>query len=117
MSIESDLYAALAAVCPRVFPDIAPDGVEAPYVVYAVIGARPLSYVDAAVPDLRNAEVQVSVWAPTRAGANVMALAIEAALIQSVSLNARPSSGMANHYDEDVGLRGASQDFTLWGPR
>lgn len=117
MSIESDLFAALQALCPRVFPDFAPEGTAAPYVVYALIGGRPLAYVDGALPDLRNAEVQVSVWASTRAAANTLLLSIEAALVQSATLNARPSSGMANDYDDGAALRGATQDFTIWGAR
>lgn len=117
MSIESDLYAALVVQCPRVYPDVAPAGAVAPYVVYSLIGGRPLAFTDNALPDLRNAEVQVDVWATTRLAANALSLQIEAALIQSAALNARPASGMSNTVDEDTDLYGASMDFTIWGLR
>lgn len=117
MSIETAVYDAIKAICPRVYPDIAPAGTAAPYVVYQAIAGRALSYTSDEVPNLRNAEMQISVWATTRTAANALSSSIEAALIAITTIQARPSSGLAAQYDEDADLRGAIQTFSIWGAR
>lgn len=117
MSLESDLYAVLQTICPRVYPDVAPAGTARPYIVWQQIGGEAVSYTDNEVPSLRNAYVQVSAWAESRLQASLMAQQIEAALIASPTLAARPQSAMQAAYSEDTELRGAMQDFTIWADR
>ena len=114
MSLESELQATLTAVCPRSFPDFAPDGTATPYVTWQQIGGAPLAYVDDSLPDKRNARIQINVWAETRAAANAMMLQIEAAMIAQ---SARPIGGLLANFDEDANLRGAMQDFSVWAAR
>ena len=117
MSLETDLVAVLQAVCPRVFPDVAPLATPRPYITWQQVGGDPVNYVDNTVPDKRNALMQINCWATTRLEANALALQAEALLIVSTALQARAQSALVAAHEEDTDLRGAMQDFTIWGAR
>jgi len=117
MSLETDLYAVLAAVCPRVFPDVAPAGTEEPYVTWQQIGGSAFAFTEGALPNKRNARVQVNVWAATRLECNNIAQQIEAALAASPLFAATPESALVAELDEFTDLRGAMQDFSIWADR
>lgn len=117
MSLESDLYAVLAAVCPRVYPDTAPANPVRPYVTWQQLGGSVIAPVANEVADKRNGFIQVNVWADTRIEANAIALAIEAALTTAAAFQARPQSAISATMDDEVQLRGAVQDFSIWAPR
>lgn len=117
MSLEADIFTTLQAQCPRVFPDVAPFDTERPYVTWQQVGGDPLSYVENTVPAERNAHIQVNAWADTRLQANALMLQIEAALMASTTLQARPLGALIAAHDGDTDLRGAIQDFSIWAPR
>lgn len=116
MSLESDLFAVLAAVHPRVYPDVAPEGSALPYITWQQIGGDVIRPVDG-LPDKRNAYIQVNCWAATRADANAMALQVEAALVAATAFQARPMAALMAAFDEGTEYRGAMQDFTIWAAR
>ena len=116
---EADLRNILAAIVPRVYPDVAPQPLPAgPYVVYQQAGGRainPLSVTHAAdLPDLRHARMQITVWATTRAAANTASRQIEDALRLATAFTAQPLGAMTADHDPDTGLYGARQDFSIW---
>lgn len=117
MSLETDLRTVLAAVCPRVYPDVAPPATLRPYVTWQQIGGTAPAYVDDAVPSLRNAYVQVNVWADTRLEASALMLQIETALTTAQAFSARPQAAMIAAHSDDDDTRGAQQDFTVWATR
>ena len=117
MSLESDLYAALAAICPRVFPDVAPSGTVSPWVTWQQVGGQAPSYLGREVPDIRNATIQVSVWAPSRLEANTIAAQIESALTVSTAFNAKPFDALYSTYEDDTRLYGAAQRYSIWDSR
>ena len=118
MSVESDLSAALELLLPgKVYPDLAPQGAVAPYIVYQQAGGESPSFLENATPTKRNARMQVSVWGTTRAAVIALALQIEQAVVTTSTLNGRPLSAFVSLYDEDTKLRGATQDFSIWGNR
>ena len=117
MSLESDLYALIAPLCPRVYPDFAPAGTALPYVTWQQFGGPAPVFLDGSLPDRRGAWVQVSAWAATRADANALMLSIEAALCASSDLIARPQGALMAAVSEDDGIRGAMQDFQIWADR
>jgi hypothetical protein len=117
MSLETDLVDLLKLQCPRVFPDVAPYGTARPYITWQQVGGDPVNYVDNTVPDKRNALMQINCWATTRLEANALALQVEAALIVSTALQARPQSALVASHEEDTDLRGVMQDFTIWAAR
>lgn len=118
MSLESELFALIGPLAGgRVFPDTAPTDAARPYVVWQQIGGEALTYLDNTVPDRRNAYVQVVAWGDTRAAANALALQIEAELMQTTAMQARPQSALVADYEPDIARYGARQDFTIWALR
>jgi len=117
VSLESDLYGVLSALCPRVYPDFAPTTEARPYLTWQIIGGSVIAPVSNDMPDKRNAMVQVNVWADTRAQANTMAQQIEEALMGSALFQARPIDALSAAFDDDLSVRGAQQTFSIWASR
>ena len=117
MSIESDLYTALSAICPRVYPDVAPPGTAMPYITWNMIGGSVIKPIAKEVPDKRNVVVQVNVYCKTRLESINTMLAVESALITSSQFVAKPEAAMMAAYDDDTDSRGMMQDFSIWGVR
>ena len=117
MTMESDLTVLLKALCANAFPDFAPSGTVAPYIVYQAIGGQPMQYVDGTAADKRSTLVQVEVWAGTRAAALVLARQADAALIASSAFMAQPEGEPAWDSDPDGPLYGCTQDFRIISTR
>lgn len=117
ITLETQLASALQALCPRTFPDVAPEGTATPYVVWHILGGHTVQYVEGELATRRNALVQINVWHESRAVANQLSLDIEAALVAHADLRAEPQGSLQSAYDEDVELRGSMQDFSVWADR
>lgn len=117
MSLESKLFTELVALCPRVFPDVAPAGTQRPYVTYQQIGGDPSHYTEGTVMAKVNAFMQINVWHDGREQANALMRAIEAALLASTAFQAEPQSALISGYEEDTETRSAQQDFSIWADR
>lgn len=117
MSLESKLFTELAALCPRVFPDVAPEATPRPYVTYQQIGGDPSFYVEGQVMARVNAYVQINVWHTERQAANALMRQIEAALLQSTAFQAAPQAGLIAGFEDDTETRSAQQDFSIWADR
>lgn len=117
MTIEAGLFTVIGAVCPRVFPDVAPVSTTRPYVTYQQIGGAVINYMGREVPNKRNARVQINVWADTRASAVSTMLAIEDAIRLSTLFQGEPESAMTSDYDPDMLRYSSMQDFTIWDDR
>lgn len=117
ITLETLLATALQALCPRTFPDVAPEGTATPYVVWHILGGRTVQYVEGELATRRNALVQINVWDESRAVANLLSLEIEDALVAHTTLRAEPQGGLQSAYDEDAHLRGSMQDFSVWADR
>jgi hypothetical protein len=114
MPLEADLFDVLKAVVPRVYPDLADPMPPRPFVTYQQVGGETVEYLDNAAPGLRNARVQVNVWAATRLEANTKARAIEDALRGAGAFQARPAGALVADYDVTTKVYGARQDFLIW---
>lgn len=117
MTIEAGLFTVISAVCPRVFPDVAPVSTVRPYVTYQQIGGKAINFVDKLIPSKRNARVQINVWADTRASAVSTMQAIEDAIRMSSLFQGEPESAMTSDYDSDMLVYGSRQDFQIWDDR
>lgn len=115
--MESDLATVLVAVCPRVYPDVAPPGAAPPYITFQHIGGQPLRYVNNVAANQRHSMVQVNTWAATRAEALSLCRAIEEALCAASVFTARPDSEPLGDVDGDTDRRGCLQDFSIWSAR
>jgi hypothetical protein len=116
MSMESDLVALLQAICPQVYPDVAPGGVVAPYIVWQAIGGEALRFGDGTAPEKRHTMLQVAVWSTTRAEALTLIHQAEDAIC-AASWQATPQGEAASTYEPDTGLRGSLQRFNVWATR
>lgn len=118
MSIESDLFNSIKGLCGnRVFPDLAPLNTVKPYVTYTQIGGETVNYTDNIVPDLQNGRFQFNVWGTSRSQCSALMLQIEAALIMSTTLQARPIGAQSGSYDFDMAIYGSQMDFSIWATR
>jgi hypothetical protein len=117
LALEQALQAALAALCPRTYPDVAPEGTATPYIVWHQFGGQAPTYTEAALTNRRNAYVQVNVWADTKAVSAALSLQIEQALVAHTVLQVEPQNALQAEYDEETTLRGSMQDFSIWAPR
>jgi hypothetical protein len=114
MTLEEKLTAALQAICPRVWRGKAPVGTEQPYITYQRIGGESVVFMDNAIPDKRNALVQVNVWG---GDPDALIQQVELALRSSIDLQATPQGESRDADEPDMDLLGASQDFDIWADR
>lgn len=115
MSAESAIFSALSSlVSNRVYPDLAPDGVARPYIVYQQIGGSAVQFVDVTVPSKKNSRIQVSVWGDTRAQVSALAVQVEDTLRGVATLQTVVLGAPVAVYEADTKLRGSQQDFSIW---
>lgn len=117
MSLETNLIAALQSVCPRVFPDVAPEGAARPYITWQQLGGKPVNFTEGSTPTTRNALMQINVWSKTRLEANTLAQQIEDALRAAPALQAAPEGQLLAVYEDDPQLYGAILRFDIWAAR
>lgn len=118
MTVEADIYTALQSlVSGRVYPDVAPEGVTAPYITYQQIGGKATQYLEGALPDKKNGRFQISVWATTRTSASAIVLQIEAAIVAATAFQAEAIGAPVSDRDTETNLYGAMQDFSIWSTR
>jgi Protein of unknown function (DUF3168) len=116
MSLETDLVTTLSTLCPRVFPDVADTSTARPYITYQQFGGKADTYTEGAVPDIRNARMQINVWSTTKSEVVSLMLQIEALLV--ASMRATAESALYSVFDDDdLDLRGCAQDFSIWAGR
>jgi hypothetical protein len=113
MSLESDIFDTLKGlVASRCYPDVAPAGVARPYIVWQQVGGEAFNFLEAGPVGKRGARIQVTCWADTRVAAANLSRSAEDALVAS-SLNPTVLGAMVADFDQETGLRGARQDFSL----
>lgn len=116
MSLESDIVAALTSlVSGRVFPDEAPYGTARPYLIYQQVGGAAENFLESTLVGKRNARIQITCWADTRATANAIARSAESALVLS-SLKTTVLGAFISipPSDTDPPRYGTQQDFSTW---
>jgi hypothetical protein len=121
MAIEEMIVATLAAAPAlagvRVFPEVAPDGAQAPYIVYAEAAENPLNLlVGGRAADLENHIFQFDVYAKSKAQAVALKTAISTALQEEKALGAVLRNG-GSMYEPDTKLFRQRQDFSLWNDK
>lgn len=115
MSLESLLFGQLGPlVSGRAYPDEAPEGVVTPYIIYQQSGGQPVNFMDGAQPSKRNARVQVSVWADTRAQAMLIAQQAETTLRGFAPLSVTVLTPFFTNKDDETKRRGTYQFFSCW---
>lgn len=118
MTVASDTLTTLQSLAGgRVYPDIAPHGAALPYIVCQQVGGQSPTFMERASPSKANARMQVTVWSRTRIQAETISRQAEAAMVEATIFDAKPLGDQIAEYDEDTGLRGSRQDFSVWFDR
>lgn len=117
MSMESDLYALLAGICPRTYPDVAPANSERPYLVWQQIGGESLRYADNTAMDKRFPVVQIAAWSESRLQSLSLIRQVEDALCASTAFTAQPQGEPISQHEPETGLYGNTQRFAIFAPR
>lgn len=116
MSTEGDIFNALKALVDngdgtyRCYPDTAPLGTGADYIIYQQVGGSVAVYLEGAIGK-HLPRIQIACWSETRTAASALARSAEAAMVGT--LKANPIGDFAADYDEEVNLYGTRQDFSL----
>lgn len=117
MTVEELVHATLSALAGgRVYPDLAPEGTEAPYIVYQQVGGQSLNHTEGSKPDAENCRIQVAVWGPVRTEVTALAQQVEALMRQAAGAQVTVLGNRTSVYEPDTALRGTRQDFSLWVP-
>lgn len=111
--MEAELSALLRQICDESYPSVAPEGTEAPYIVWQAVGGREVTTLDKKRV-LRNALVQITTWSDDIEVAASLLDRVDAALRASASLQASPSGARRMTYERDTGLYGQMQDWSIW---
>jgi hypothetical protein len=119
MTIESDVHAAIATVCPRVHTVLAPLRTARPYVTVQNIGGDPTYYMNRAAADKRVLRMLVKTWANGKAEAVALARQVEAAMMAATAFTARVESELLDDVETDAEpwLYSELQEFVVIGPR
>lgn len=116
MSIESTLKTRLRALCGnRAWPDFRPPNapLTRPFITWQQVGGRTVSFLEGGHPGLRNARVQINVWADDRETANTLMRAVEVDLL-TADRKTSAIGALTALYEEQMKLYGARQDFDFW---
>lgn len=116
MPLEVLLTTQLKTVLARTHPDVAPAGTALPYCTYQFVGGQTVQFLDAALPGLRNARVQVTVWSATRLECNALIRQAEDQLRLSTAFQCQPLGAFVGDFDDELNYYGARQDFSIWSP-
>lgn len=116
MSAEATIYTTLAPlVGNRVFPLVAPEGTQLPFIVYQRVSGEAAQFMDGSLPNRENGRFQISVWSATASQSTDISKQAETALCaQQATLQTTVLSGRSAMYDPDTGTYGSMQDFSLW---
>lgn len=116
--MEPLLDSLLKTICPRTFPDVAPDETPAPFIVWQGMGGQTMRALNGDHCGARNTYMQISVWSKRRLDALGLIRQVEDALIASPDFTVvRPDAEPMGMYDEEVDLHGSIQRFSIWSTR
>lgn len=110
--MEETLVAILKTVCARVYPIVAPENTELPYITYQQVGGETVSFMDG-VADRKNARIQISVVAGTYRESVTAVRSIEDVLIQQIKAQAI-GAAVTQYVPAIMPLYEAVQDFSIW---
>lgn len=115
--MEASLQTLLLAICPRVFPDVAPNNTAKPWVTWQALGGESLGYLDNTASDKRQTLMQINAWATTRMQALQIIRDIETLMRASGAFIASPQGEAISVYETDTLLYGCIQRFEIFATR
>jgi len=116
MTIEADIFNALKGlVANRVYPDPQDIVPIKPYIMWQQVSGEAINYVDPTLPVLRNARIQINVWADTRLQVTTLMRQVEDAMRLASSLQTTVIGAAVSLFESEPRLFGSMQDFSVWG--
>ena len=110
--IQQDLFAALAGVAGgRVFPNVAPNNVSKPYVVYARVSSAPENTLADGAP-IENTRLQVDCFDTTYAAVVALAETVKAAMKSSAITHVLLLE--QDQFEPEALLHRVILDFSIW---
>lgn len=110
--IEQSLYSVLSSVASgRVYPLIAPDNVEKPYIIFQVVSAMPENTLADGV-GITNFRMQIDCYDKTYAGVKTLAESVKTAMSNASFTNLQLMG--QDFFESDVKLYRVSMDFSIW---
>ena len=110
-------YAGVSALIgTRIYPDVAPQGVARPFVVWQEIFTQQQNNLGGSVETsgLTNYLIQVTCWATSGTLAREVDAQVRLAMIAATSFKSLLSNARAMDYEPDTKLHGHQSDFSVW---
>lgn len=98
----------------RVFPIIADEGAEKPYIVVQRAGGPATNFLTGEAPEKEIRRMQVTVWANTALEAEAVGKQVEVAIRSAAELQPEVVGGAVDDYDPTTKYRGSRQEFYLF---
>lgn len=110
--IQEQVVTALGLIAGgRVFPNIAPNNTQAPYLVYLRVMATPENTLADGIP-INNTRLQIDCFEATYSGAQALAASVKAALIASSISHVLLSE--QDQFEVEALLHRVILDFSIW---
>ena len=115
MSVETLLYTALKNLASnRVYRDIAPAEVTAlPRITFQQVGGDAINFLSGDAPSKKRARIQINVWDDRRDVAMALMRRVEDTMRSASGLQTTILGAATSVYEDDTGLFGAMQDFSV----
>ncbi|UUC92463.1 DUF3168 domain-containing protein [Comamonas sp. C11] len=111
--MDEVLHEAIAAVIPNCFGTVAPANAPTPYVIWQRFGGNSSEYLDNEDAQVETALVQVRIFSTDIQDPKRLMPQLVSALRSHPELVIRPSGGMRDDYDHDMGLFSGDQDLDV----
>lgn len=116
MTIESEIFNTLKTlVTNRVYSDPQATPTVRPYIMWQQVSGEAINYMDPTLPGLRNARIQVNIWADTRLQVTTLMRQVEDAMRLTASLQTTVIGAPSSLFEDEPRLFGSMQDFSVWG--
>lgn len=123
ISIQPLIYTALAGnaalgtyVGTRVYPDLAPQDVVRPFLVWQDISMQQMNDLSGSseTNGLNNYLIQVTTWSKTRTQARDVDSAVRTAMAAGAGFKSVMTGARSMSYEPDTKLFGMQSDFSVW---
>lgn len=116
MPVESRIFSALKHLADnRVYRDVAPENEKRlPRITFQQVGGAPINTLSGDKPSKKNARMQINCWHSRRDDAMALARQVEDTMRTVTTLAPTVLGAPIAVYEQETGLYGAIQDFSVW---
>jgi len=115
MSVYTQILEVLSGLAGgRVFPLVADEGAETPYIVVQRVGGPAINFLTGEIPEKEIRRVQVTAWAKTVLEAEAVGKEVADSIRSASTLQPEVVGGAVDDYDSTTKYRGSRQEFYLF---